>query len=82
VAGNFCGNGMHTYCFKTNVCSEEYLEKILPHLHDHKEIGNVHVNTESREHHLLTIETSLSLETAQMIVKSAGFEAEPLENKL
>ena len=68
---------MHIFCFRTNLCSKEYLEKILPHLHEHKEIGRVDVDTADEEKHFLTIETSLSLETVKMIVKSAGFEAEP-----
>jgi hypothetical protein len=70
---------MRVYCFKTNVCSEDYIEKILPHIHDNHKIGRLEVNRDNEAEPLLFIETDLSEETITMIVKSAGFEAVPVQ---
>jgi hypothetical protein len=69
---------MRTYYFKTNACDEDYIEKILPHIHDNHKIGRLEVTIDSGDCHILVIESDLSEETVLSIVKSAGFEAEPL----
>jgi len=69
---------MRIYYFRTNACDEDYIEKILPHIHDNQKIGRLEVNRERSDIHILVIESDLSEETVAAIVKSAGFEAEPL----
>lgn len=66
---------MHTYYYKTNISSGECLQRILPHLNDYMGINEWHVDIEHADR-ILVVETYLSTDTVEGIVKSAGFVAE------
>lgn len=70
---------MNTYQFKTNIMCAGCIEKVTPYLNSNNEIRHWHVDINDKNK-VLTIETDkLSSEIVREIVKSAGYEAEPLE---
>jgi copper chaperone len=68
---------MKTFQFKTNIQCESCLEKVAPYLNANNEIRKWEVNIRD-QNKILTIETDhLTPEMIQMVVRNAGYSAEP-----
>lgn len=69
---------MKQYQFKTNIKCGGCIAVVTPYLNANNEIKNWSVDTNNPDK-ILTVETeNLSNEAISQIVKSAGYQAEPL----